>query len=111
MFNRSNAIDICCDAPSYPIVQACRSIGIVDPEDVRWCRVSNLQNGPSVMELFRPSTWKSMLGKNEPRNANCFCGQGLPRLEKSTFTFSSGRKVEYLIGQCRRCRAIFWEES
>jgi hypothetical protein len=32
-------------------------------------------------------------------------------MEGYTFTFASGKEAEYLLGQCRRCRTIFWEEG
>jgi hypothetical protein len=33
-----------------------------------------------------------------------------PELARCTFIFPSGMEADYLVGQCRHCRAIFWEE-
>jgi hypothetical protein len=32
-------------------------------------------------------------------------------LERCTFTFRDGRQRDYLLGQCGRCRTVFWEEA
>ncbi len=112
MFNWSHSIDVLCDAPEYPLVRACRKVGFRDPEDVRWCRLSHFRPGkPGWRGLFNVRTWKALLGIGETRQTHCSCGQELPVLEKYTFTFSSFRQVHYLVGQCRGCRTIFWEEA
>jgi hypothetical protein len=51
-----------------------------------------------------------LLGMNKSGSA-CDCGHPLPVLEKCTFTFITGREVSYLIGQCPRCHAVFWEDA
>ena len=33
-----------------------------------------------------------------------------PLLESYSFTFQSGEQVEYEMGQCPRCRTIYWEK-
>jgi hypothetical protein len=40
----------------------------------------------------------------------CAC-QELPRLQGYQFLLSSGIEVLYYLGQCSRCRTIFWEEG
>jgi hypothetical protein len=42
MSNQLGPIDVCCDAPPYPIVKACAQLGFLMPEDVRWCQMSHL---------------------------------------------------------------------
>ena len=104
-------MNIDCDAPPYAIVRACRKIGLQAPEDVRWFRLSRFRKGQSArLEFFNPRTWKALLGMQESRNSTCTCGQELPLLERYTFTFRTGRQSSYLIGQCRRCRTIYWDE-
>jgi hypothetical protein len=39
------------------------------------------------------------------------CGHVLPTLEKYAFTFAFGKVVDFLLGQCHRCRTMFWEEG
>jgi hypothetical protein len=101
-----------CDAPGYSVVRACRRVGIDNPEDVRWCRMSHfLREGASWMGLFHPFTWKKLLGRDEGEEKGCSCGERLPALERVTFTFTTGREETYLMGQCTRCGTVFWEET
>ncbi len=96
-------IEICCDAPPYYIVRACRRIGIERPEDVRWWRLSHF--------LRAHANWRQLLlGMNRPDDGNCSCGQKLPCLEWYTFTLSTGTEASYFLGQCSRCHTIFWEK-
>jgi hypothetical protein len=103
-------IEVYCDAPPYPIIQACNRIGLHRPEDVRWCRMSHLLDGQDDQgEAVGSHGWRMLLG-NKP-SSSCDCGHPLPVLEKCTFTFITGREVSYLIGQCPRCHAVFWEDA
>lgn len=106
-------LEVLCDAPPYSIIQACRRVGVQDPEDVRWLRVSHLeqQDGDPQRETLNPLAWKSLLGMSKWMKLNCTCGQRLPTLEKCTFTFITGKELSYHIGQCRRCRTVYWEEA
>jgi hypothetical protein len=103
------SLDITCDAPAYAIVQACRRIGIRHPEDVRWCRLNQDRPG-RWQEFFRLRSWTKWLGRAGAENPRCSCGQDLPEPVRCTFTFADGREVDYLIGQCRRCQTVFWDE-
>jgi hypothetical protein len=104
-------IEVYCDAPPYPIIQACNRIGLHRPEDVRWCRRSHLLDRPDGPgEAVGSHGWRMLLGMNRSGSA-CDCGHPLPVLEKCTFTFITGREVSYLIGQCPRCHAVFWEDA
>lgn len=112
MFSRLGPIDVQCDAPSYPIVQACRRVGIETPEDVRWCRLSHfLSQSPGWKGLFHVETWKTLLGGQRSVEKTCSCGGHLPGLDRVTFTLRSGSEISYLIGQCRACRSVFWEDA
>jgi hypothetical protein len=104
-------IEIQCDAPPYSIIQACQWVGIERPEDVRWSRMSHfLSEDNERHELFNVHAWKSFLGMSRAGRMSCTCGHALPRLEKCTFTFITGKEVSYYIGQCERCKSVFWEE-
>jgi hypothetical protein len=46
-----------------------------------------------------------------PKEHACTCGEPLPDLKKFEFTFLSGKVGNYLLGQCRRCRTIFWDAA
>jgi hypothetical protein len=111
MFNRSGTVEIVCDAPPYSIVQACSVVGVRDPEDVRWCQLSRFRHARHVRpELFNLRSWKAFLGMKTESADACSCRHALPRLEEYTFTYSTGAEVRYLIGQCARCRTVFWDE-
>jgi len=110
MSSRWGPIEICCDAPPYQVVQACRHLCIRSPEDVRWLRMSEFrtrqdrrQQGPSL--LF----WKMFWKKGDRAARTCTCGEPLPELRRVVVTFSTGQ-ASYLLGQCSRCRTIFWDE-
>ena len=94
-------IDIQCDAPPYPVVNACAGLGFLDPQDVRWSRLDRRR-------LRRPAGLFPWLRGAAPR---CVCGHALPALESYTFTFKSGSQSEYHLGQCPRCRTIYWDKD
>jgi len=100
MSSELGPIDILCDAPPYSVVRACGRLGFVNPQDVRWCRVNRLAGQASTGFL----AWISGTGK-----VTCTCGRQMPRLESYTFTFVTGRQAYYYLGQCERCRSIFWD--
>jgi hypothetical protein len=35
----------------------------------------------------------------------------LPEMANYIFTLDTGREIAYLLGQCSRCHAIYWEEA
>ena len=105
-------IEIHCDSPRYTIVEACRLIGIESPEDVRWCRLSHFLKGfASWQAFFNLQRWKMLLGISSPDDAVCTCGEKLPDLGKYAFMNLAGKESFFLVGQCRRCRTVFWEEA
>jgi hypothetical protein len=113
MANRLGPIEIQCDAPPYSVVKACRTLDMQSPEDVRWCRMSyHLSRQPGWREMLSRDTWKSILGMTQhPDAKRCTCGGELPALVKYTFTYITGQEASYFLGQCPRCRAVFWEEA
>jgi hypothetical protein len=105
-------IEIVCDAPPYAIVRAALALGFYCPEDVRWCRLSHFRaEHESRWELLNPLSWKAALGGTPRREMDCSCGQDLPVMERYVFTYGTGAQALYLLGQCRRCHTIFWEEA
>ncbi|MBV9125856.1 MAG: hypothetical protein JO112_21100 [Planctomycetes bacterium] len=112
MAKQLGPLEVTCDAPPYPIVRACCKLGIQTPEDVRWSRMGQFLNEhagwPKTLSM---DSWRLLLEINPPGVPTCSCGQKLPLLEKCTFTFLSGNEVSYLMGQCSRCRTVFWEEA
>lgn len=111
MFGRLGPVEIDCDSPSYVIVRACRRIGLRDPEDVRWCRLRHVQT-----PRFRWRDWFSLKGlkrllgwSKPPQQQTCVCGEPLPPLTRYAFTYRNGVEESYLLGQCTRCRTIYWE--
>jgi hypothetical protein len=112
MFSHLGPLDIECDCPPYVVVQASRRIGVRTPEDVRWCRLNHfLAEPPSWRQLLSLEGIKSALGLGDRRKSKtCICGQPLPCLARYAFTYSTGAEASYLLGQCGRCRTVFWEE-
>jgi hypothetical protein len=106
-----------CDAPPYTVVRACEQLGFRTPLDVRWSRVGRqLPSSPTGQwDTFWRKPWELLWGNVAPQPASvaptCGCGQPLPPLEKYCFTFLTGKQADYLMSQCRRCRAIFWVEA
>ncbi len=111
MFSHLGPIDFDCDAPPYAVVAACAGLGFQSPLDVRWCRLT-----PFLKNLCEPGgvlgshAWKWLFGSNQPPEPTCTCGQLLPLMGLYTFTFASKKECHYLLGQCCRCRTMFWEE-
>jgi hypothetical protein len=96
-----------CDAPPYQVVKACEELSFHSPLDVRWCRMSEFLVAPDA----GPGMLEWLLGRSRPSEKRCSCGKQLPRLELYTFTFASGRKAIYFLGQCRRCHTTYWEKG
>src|SRR5437764_637728 len=75
--------------------------------------------GATWAGLVRPETVKLrmcvpqfvLFGTGQTPRTTCTCGQPLPLLEDYSFVFASVKKAHYLLGQCYRCRTIFWEEA
>src|SRR5262245_35070908 len=82
MASQLGPIEVQCDAPSYPVVRACRRVGIESPEDVRWCRMSQfLAQASRWKGLFHPWTWSKLLGRHDGDEKCCTCSEKLPALE------------------------------
>lgn len=112
MISRLGPLDINCDAPPYGIVKACQRVGFAAPLDVAWFRMKNLAAWQGDLGgTLATQTWSLLFGKNEAKEPTCFCGMPLPALDKYAFTTMSGRVADYLLGQCPRCRRVYWEEG
>jgi hypothetical protein len=95
-------MEICCDAPPYNIVQACTQLGFHNPEDVRWSRTGRQGGfGQLALEAIRVAGGRG--------TTQCVCGQRMPLLQRYLFLLLNGKELTYLLGQCERCRTIFWE--
>jgi hypothetical protein len=104
-------IEICCDAPPYGIVRACSRVGIRSPEDVRWLRATTDRAGrPAGQRGLFAHLWGMFRGVARHPVARCTCGGPMPDLGLVVVTFGAGEGVAYLLGQCRRCRTVFWDE-
>jgi hypothetical protein len=102
-------IEIVCDAPPYAVVRACQGAGFCSPLDVRWCNIRPLLKGQGQgAGTFGMRFWRWLLGKRGPNARRCTCGRPLPELRLYTFTFNGQKVGEYLLGQCCRCRTMFW---
>jgi hypothetical protein len=111
MSEQYGPIEINCDAPPYAIVKAGQRIGLKDPEDVRWCRMSEFLKEQPPAPPHKLQHWKQLLGLGRPAGRTCTCAERLPTMERYTFTFRGGREEHYYIAQCTRCRTIFWDRA
>jgi hypothetical protein len=112
MSNQFGPIEIYCDAPPIPIVQGCERLGFHSPMDVRWRRLSHLlAEQDKRQKALGLSLWKSFVSTTQLQRKICSCGEPLPCLEWYTFTFRSGQFTYCCLGQCVRCRTIFWDEG
>jgi hypothetical protein len=105
MSSQSQPLQFDCDAPAYYIVKACQKLGFQSPLDVRWCRMSEFLAAPTK----GPGMLGWLFGISRSPDKHCSCDEPLPRVEQYRFGFVSGRTATYLLGQCRRCRTIYWE--
>ena len=110
-FDWFETLAIECDAPDYAIVQACRKLGFQSPEDVRWRQADQATPKSERQAWWSFGSLKSPFGKSEPKSAGCVCSAEIPKLDGYRFTLTSGKETELLLGQCRRCRTMFWKEA
>jgi len=93
-------------------VRACETLGFETPLDVRWCRMSHFQYEREQPEdALGSSAWTWFFHKSPRKEKTCTCGKPLPVLQWYIFTFVTDQMVDYHLGQCPRCRTIFWEEG
>jgi hypothetical protein len=112
MANQLGPLDISCDAPPYSVVTACRRVGFEDPEDVRWCRLNQIMDTPSdEWEMLKRHPWRLLIRMASPDVKSCRCGQRMPTFDRYTFTYLTGHESSYLLGQCARCKTVYWEEA
>jgi hypothetical protein len=105
-------LEICCEAPSYPVVEACKGFGFLFPWDVRWLRLRHLPElRPPADGLFGVRRWLSWLGIRKPAKKCCPCGQVLPEAGVYWVKVLPGGVNPYWLCQCPRCRTIFWDEA
>jgi hypothetical protein len=108
----TGVLDLQGDAPPYRVVEACANLGFLCPLDVPWWRVSRTgRNEGQATGLIRGLVRRLFSATDLQESPLCTCGQPAPYLESYTFTFSTHRQARYLIGQCRRCRTVFWDEE
>jgi hypothetical protein len=42
-------------------------------------------------------------------HASCSCGWALPLMRLLVVTFNTGNQERYCLGQCGRCRTVYWD--
>ncbi len=112
MLDHFRPFELCCDAPPYGVVRACEKCGFHSPLDVRWSHMSRFLSAAGQRQgNVGIRLWQWLLGKRKARVTTCTCGQPLPALKQYGFTFLSQKVRDYLLGQCQRCRTIFWDDT
>ncbi len=113
MSEKLGPLEVLCDSPPYPIVRACSLLGFSRPEDVRWCRLSQfLVDHAGWWAMYKVlASWDAASMNRCLKDAKCSCGEALPQLHRCMFSVSTGQSWTYVLGQCHRCRTMFWEEG
>ena len=112
MANQLGPLEVSCDAPPYPIVQACWQIGFESPEDVRWSRLSHHRSRLAAWrQLAKFTPFHVFLVNRDLGNGVCTCGKALPALQNYVFTLATGEEYSCFLAQCSRCRSVYWEEA
>jgi hypothetical protein len=52
-----------------------------------------------------------VIATGPPDPTTCTCGEPIPALDPYAITFAFERVADYLLGQCRRCGMMFWDEG
>jgi hypothetical protein len=104
-------LEVECDAPPYPIVRACRKLGLLRPEDARWCRLNRRQRAEQGWKSFFASfLWVRFLCGAGSHEKPCSCGCPLLNVGRYSFAFQPGEQLEYELVQCPNCWTIYWEQ-
>jgi hypothetical protein len=105
------SLDLECDAPSYSIVKISQILGFQSPVDVRWCRLSHFPGGERGRQGFWTRLRRFFFSRTEAKRKTCTCGQPLPDMKRLALAHLFPQEVNYFLGQCPRCRTIFWEKE
>jgi hypothetical protein len=112
MAKKQEQLEIVCDAPPYSVVQASAKVGVQAPEDVRWANITRwLAGGRYTHSSLKGVTRRELLELLDSADWGCRCGKGLTQLVKYRVTFSTGNEAFYYLGQCARCRTVYWSEA
>jgi hypothetical protein len=110
MVNNLGTLNTQCDAPPYDFVHACAGLGFQSPLDVRWLRINYLARqygGQSILSRI----WRLLCGHVDIIEKQCTCGFRLPVPNRYRFSTVFGTELDFFLGQCGRCRTIFWQET
>ncbi len=112
MSGQLGPMEIRCDAPPYSVVRASAGLRFQSPLDVPWYHRARFRaSHDGGTGDFTVPGWKQFVHLGQQGRTTCRCGQPLPVLEEYRFRFASAREARYLLGQCVRCRAMFWQEA
>jgi hypothetical protein len=105
-------LDVVCDAPPYGVVRACRALGFDAPEDVRWCETGHfLRERSHDHAALQAVDWNVLVERLGPRRLACACGRSLPQLAGYRFAGPGDASGLYHLGQCPRCKRVYWRKS
>jgi hypothetical protein len=102
------------DLPPASIVEACERIGLLKSKGVRWSKVSRLlsnRNRWFTHLLTRLMAARPSPGAGRCQEVVCTCGEQYVLLIKYRFTLDTGARIDYRIGQCKRCQTIHWDNA
>jgi len=112
MFGWTGTIDLECDSPPYRVVEACSELGLREPLDVPWWRLSRYREDRGrPTGLIRRLVRSLLFTDDSADRLRCRCGKPVPELDCYTFTFVNERQASYRIGQCAKCRTVYWDDA
>ncbi len=112
MCNRLGPLEICCDAPPYEVVRACKVRGFQSPLDVGWRHMNHVSKGAAERSSsFGTRLLRFLFRTGQSKKQVCVCGLPMPELKQYHLASHSENVGDYILGQCCGCRTIFWEEA
>ena len=108
MSRQTVTLDVWCDVPAYGIVQACQWLGFERPLDVAWHhRVATCGRSGRRRASLLCSAGCSAAANQRPR-----CAAAVKRRRSWSCRPVTGaaRDDAIRLGQCSRCRTIFWDD-
>jgi hypothetical protein len=105
MAEQRGPLEICCDTPPDWVIVACEKMRFDSPLDVGWRQLGHQSRENGLLTRI----WRWLMGAVEPTEGDCICGGRLPALTPYAFSSRAESQVDYLLGQCPRCRTIYWQ--
>lgn len=91
------------ELPSYEFIQAVAKAGIIRPLDCPWVDISIVTNSQAFCK-FNCDCPKNALNKSK-------WDESIEIILRPYSASENRKKLVYYIGQCKRCKKIYWVEN